>query len=70
MCEPRLSGLAMLHVHYTRPLDIDAVVRLFMRRNSRHIVAAQPFLDSDSESSEEDSEEAEFSPEDDSDVYA
>ena len=50
MCEPRLNGLAMLHVQYTRLLDVDMVARLFMRRNPRRIVMPQPFLNSDSES--------------------
>ena len=50
MCEPRLNGLAMLHVQYTRLLDVDTVARLFMRRNPRQIVMPQPFLNSDLES--------------------
>ena len=56
MCEPHLNGLAMLHVHYHKPLNLDTVIKKFMRRNPRHIVSNQLFSDDDGTSGKPESD--------------
>lgn len=59
MGEPRLCGLAMLHVHYTRKLNHEAVIKRFVL--IRRIVSPELFASTESsseEASDSDGEEA------------
>ena len=38
MRQGRLNGLSMMHIHYSRILNYDAVIQLFAARNPRKIV--------------------------------
>ena len=38
MTAERLSGLAMMNIHYEKPIDYDAVVQLFSERYRRMLL--------------------------------
>ena len=35
MGQDRLSGLALMHVHYATEIDLDAVINIFARQHPR-----------------------------------
>jgi hypothetical protein len=39
MMRPRLDGLALMHVHYTREVNIDEVIRRFLTNSPRSIIS-------------------------------
>ena len=37
MLEDRMNGLAMLHIHYGRKLDEDAIINMFAQKHPRRM---------------------------------
>ena len=36
MGQDRLTGLALMHIHYTTQIDLDDVINIFARQHPRH----------------------------------
>jgi len=45
MTTERLSGLALMNIHYEKPVDYDAVVQLFAERYPRRMLLVDPVFD-------------------------
>ena len=45
MTTERLSGLAMMNIHYEKPVDYDAVAQLFAERYPRRMLLVDPVFD-------------------------
>jgi len=45
MTTERLSGLALMNIHYEKPVDYNAVVQLFAERYPRRILLVNPVFD-------------------------
>ena len=45
MTTERLSGLAMMNIHYEKPVDYDAVAQLFAVRYPRRMLLVDPVFD-------------------------
>ena len=43
MDQDRLSGLALMYIHYGMQIDLQEVINIFARRNSRRMVLLDPF---------------------------
>lgn len=45
MTTERLSGLALMNIHYEKPVNYDAVVQLFAEKNPRRMLLVDPVFD-------------------------
>ena len=45
MTTERLSGLALMNIHYEKPVTYDAVVQLFAERYPRRMLLIDPVFD-------------------------
>ena len=45
MTTERLSGLALMNIHYQKPVDYDTVVQLFAERYPRRMLLVDPVFD-------------------------
>jgi len=45
MTTERLSGLALINIHYDKPVNYDAMVQLFSERYPRRMIRVDPVFD-------------------------
>ena len=45
MTTERLSGLALMNIHYEKPVNYDAVVQLFVEKYPRRMLLVDPVFD-------------------------
>ena len=44
MTTERLSGLALINIHHTKPVDYDAVVHKFAEQQAQRMLLADPIF--------------------------
>ena len=45
MTTKRLSGLALMNIHYEKPVNYDAVVQIFAEKYPRRMLLVDPVFD-------------------------